>query len=392
MLPFGISDHSGMIIHISEVESGLKCGCICPSCKDRLVARKGTIKTHHFAHFGNSECTGSFESALHQFAKSLIEKTGSIRLPKLEASYGSYSKLLAPEQNMQFDHVHVETRVGNIVPDLIGVRKNRDLLIEFAVSHFCDEKKIKKIEKIGLSTLEIDLSEIAWDADLKEIENQILISAKRYWVFNSLQAEAINQFKVQTIEDIAANEAHEKRANDKTKKMVEREFNSRIDAIRSAIKRITSMSYPNPPALNKQSVTYTRLNKAGLVPYANFKTSCNWGFSVSRDRWQGEFLCAFVLYPIECGRTGSAFTTNRAIEWVQTQNFLHHEFENPLSEKLERKVRQTHSNFRRPYLILKDYLFFLKKEGFIIWRRGRWRPNFQAFMISNSGEVIRRRS
>jgi hypothetical protein len=36
------------IVHTSEVESGLKCECICPACGARLIARKGTKVLHHF--------------------------------------------------------------------------------------------------------------------------------------------------------------------------------------------------------------------------------------------------------------------------------------------------------------------------------------------------------
>ena len=43
-------------VHISEVERGLACGCICDECKDRLIAKKGTVKAHHFAHEANHSC------------------------------------------------------------------------------------------------------------------------------------------------------------------------------------------------------------------------------------------------------------------------------------------------------------------------------------------------
>jgi hypothetical protein len=38
-LPFGLN-RSGVLAHISEVEKGKKCGCICPACKSPLIARK----------------------------------------------------------------------------------------------------------------------------------------------------------------------------------------------------------------------------------------------------------------------------------------------------------------------------------------------------------------
>ncbi|HCE4574146.1 hypothetical protein P3719_23445 [Vibrio parahaemolyticus] len=50
LLPFGLKD--GKYYDVSEVERGRACGCICPSCKQVLVAKKGDpLKmAHHFAH------------------------------------------------------------------------------------------------------------------------------------------------------------------------------------------------------------------------------------------------------------------------------------------------------------------------------------------------------
>ena len=36
----------GVITHISKVESGLACGCVCPACGEKLIAKKGNIVKH----------------------------------------------------------------------------------------------------------------------------------------------------------------------------------------------------------------------------------------------------------------------------------------------------------------------------------------------------------
>lgn len=53
-LIYAIKD--GMATSIENVESGLKCGCICPSCGEPLVARKGAKRMHHFAHYSGHNC------------------------------------------------------------------------------------------------------------------------------------------------------------------------------------------------------------------------------------------------------------------------------------------------------------------------------------------------
>ena len=52
----------GEYIHIKDAVSGAK-GYFCPECGSPFVARKGSVKQHHFAHFKGAKCTG--ESSLH---------------------------------------------------------------------------------------------------------------------------------------------------------------------------------------------------------------------------------------------------------------------------------------------------------------------------------------
>ena len=57
-LPYGVSN--GNFIHISEVPSG-RSTLQCPFCNQLLLAKKGKIKRHHFAHDGSS-CIDSFKN------------------------------------------------------------------------------------------------------------------------------------------------------------------------------------------------------------------------------------------------------------------------------------------------------------------------------------------
>ncbi|WHY77279.1 competence protein CoiA family protein [Neobacillus sp. WH10] len=67
-LPYGLKD--GKLVHISDVEKGLKCECVCPACNHPLIARKGEKTAHHFAHYNGSECAKSVETALHSISPS----------------------------------------------------------------------------------------------------------------------------------------------------------------------------------------------------------------------------------------------------------------------------------------------------------------------------------
>ncbi len=63
-LPFGIKN--GKFIHISEVNSG-RTEVLCPYCQNKLMAKKGRIKRHHFAHDGVG-CTQHFSANFFDLA------------------------------------------------------------------------------------------------------------------------------------------------------------------------------------------------------------------------------------------------------------------------------------------------------------------------------------
>ena len=44
----------GKIVHVDEVPRGLQCGCSCPHCHERLMARHGDVREHGFAHHSDN--------------------------------------------------------------------------------------------------------------------------------------------------------------------------------------------------------------------------------------------------------------------------------------------------------------------------------------------------
>jgi hypothetical protein len=52
---FGEDAKTGEMLHVSQVNRGKKSGCICPSCKMNLIARKGEVLRWHFAHDHKSD-------------------------------------------------------------------------------------------------------------------------------------------------------------------------------------------------------------------------------------------------------------------------------------------------------------------------------------------------
>ena len=64
------AEREGRLWHVSRVPAGRACGCVCPVCRTGLIARKGAVLRHHFAHEGAATCHG--ETVLHEVAKRLL--------------------------------------------------------------------------------------------------------------------------------------------------------------------------------------------------------------------------------------------------------------------------------------------------------------------------------
>lgn len=183
--PFGLKD--GKLVDVLSVPNGKKCNCVCPKCGENLIAvQKRT--TPYFRHESTKVCAGSLETSLHLAAKEIFIRHKKIKLPALKHNFDDFgNQTIFKEFLLEADEVYTENKLGNIVPDIILVKNNTKLLVEIAVTHFIDEEKKKKIEKIGISTIEIDLSELLkTKLDLKKLESVLIKETKlKSWVYNT---------------------------------------------------------------------------------------------------------------------------------------------------------------------------------------------------------------
>ena len=188
-LPYGEAA-DGRLLHISEVPSGLACACKCPACDTPLVARKGQQLEHHFAHHSLAACATALESALHKLAKQVIADHRRVGLPAVEAVVGDEHRLVYPEMILDGIDVTLEEGMDGLRPDIVARKADRELLIEVAVTHFCDDRKIALIRERELATIEIDLRGVCLDLPAVDVEAAILVSAPRRWLYNRLVEEA----------------------------------------------------------------------------------------------------------------------------------------------------------------------------------------------------------
>lgn len=157
---------NGSVVHVTELngtrDRGLGCNCTCAGCGDRLVARLGRVRQHHFAHHTVRHCVGAEESALHRFAKDVFSRHERFMVPDVTASWEDQSITVAPAQYVNYTMARLEERVGGLVPDITLVRVNErpPILVEILVTHEVDENKVSRLRELGLPCIQIDLSEI----------------------------------------------------------------------------------------------------------------------------------------------------------------------------------------------------------------------------------------
>lgn len=201
----------GKIVHISEVENGLKCNSICASCKGSLIARKGKIKIPHFAHVSKLDCPYGIETAIHIAAKELFKHKKTIRLPEVSISHGvkrKEKKILHTARYINITGVKLEHKLEGIIPDVLLSVNGNELIVEIKVTHGIDDIKLEKIRKLGISAIEIDLSKKNKFVEKDELESMIIdeLQNKR-WVYNK---KAENE-KIKLLEKTRKIRVHSKR-------------------------------------------------------------------------------------------------------------------------------------------------------------------------------------
>lgn len=166
----------GHLVHVDDVPNGEACGCTCPECRSKLIAKnKGQHNQHHFAHVGGSDCVGAVESALHLMAKEILSEGKKIMLPRYPLQVGGVRL---------FQSVDVESyyKELSLRPDCVGDTAGQKLWVEFKRSHEVDTDKAAKIKSAKIECVEIDINACPLDP-LKMKEFLEESSENRQWIY-----------------------------------------------------------------------------------------------------------------------------------------------------------------------------------------------------------------
>ncbi|EVT81100.1 competence protein CoiA family protein [Vibrio parahaemolyticus] len=201
----------GTYKHIRSVDNGLKCDCVCPDCQQPLIANQGNVKRWHFAHASNSSCKG--ESVIHRLAKQVIVNAVHSGLPLYISSNGGtvyesdkdgvvHSKSwYAPERQYQIQQAEAEVKLGSQIVDVLcHDRIGNALAVEIFYTHKKSDVDVEKFAKNSVEAIEIDVSGIPWDVTYEQIEQAVLLNARRR-VLHSIQANKARASLVREIEE-----------------------------------------------------------------------------------------------------------------------------------------------------------------------------------------------
>lgn len=267
LIPFGLKD--GRLVDITGVERGLRCGCICPSCGQRLVARFGSVTIPHFAHDKDADAQGvnkdpcqlSFWVALRLMIKQVVNEQGflRIRIPSLIIEHVGRDDAYRPvvksmqvskEQEITLTEVEYQAVVSDTTLDLVGKIGNALLGIHFI---YPGRQRCQGDFKTRIGVIEINLTELEWiyeNYDFVESEpfdRRVLtylngsIEAKRWYFHPSYdQAKSMLEEQVQaqvTIQNIQNVEEQRKKAREQH--LQQQQINLQQDQRRSKLEQLS---------------------------------------------------------------------------------------------------------------------------------------------------------
>lgn len=351
----------GLIVHISQVVSGLACDCVCPGCGARLVARKGRLKEYHFGHYRAVPCKQALESALHKLAKQVLDERRELLLPEVRAEIGDQELVTHKEEVHHFDDAILEHHLDAIVPDVIVRKGNHRLLVEMYVTHRCGPEKIQRIMDLGLSCVEIDLRRIPRDATREQVADALLGQARRYWIYNPKLAMAHER-----LTEKIAREAEERRvAAERAVEAERRKLAALAEKIDRIIKRPLVLKDPDTPAI-------IDVCARGFGDYIGHSLRGDFAFTVPPREWQARIIQMFIIAALEQRPINYSFHPTAVFRAMEQQKLIRAGMPTYFTPEAEQQLLQQLPEFRSPYRTVEAFLFQLECDDVLRSSRKNW--------------------
>lgn len=195
LLPFASRRTDGLLVSPQDVPRGLECNCTCPGCGHAVMSKQGTEKVWHFAHHRSPACVNGYEKSVHELAKQLIRQRKQLLLPILEAVVSAVDAFGRPAvekepvldaRTVELDKCRSTVNLDTVMADILGLLKDREILVEISVFHrLAPEKKTRLIDT-GIASFEIDLSRFKREQVTLALLEKAIFSdtTNRQWLYH----------------------------------------------------------------------------------------------------------------------------------------------------------------------------------------------------------------
>lgn len=337
-----------------DAYSGLACGCVCPGCGAKLIARKGSLACC-FAHHGAPGTLACLETAIHAAGKQALLDANCLIVPGYDvkvsgrSSDGEVTQLnreLSGARWVRFDRCRAEVSLPGVRPDIVGYRGDRALLVEIFVTHGVDQAKQGKLDQLGLPAIEIDLSDLPSQGatlGLEAVRERVVDDhVYKRWLVYPGAAAVQTQLRAELAELLAARQ---------------REIIADLDAARIREQQVARLrmgrtaSFRALPAAEKERRVAEALGITGVWPehlrVERFDTPA---LSVPYPTWQAMLFDTFV-----CQRRGGAegFSVAELEPWAREW------------------IGIIAAEGREPGPVLRGYAAFLAARNFLVRCGGR---------------------
>ncbi|WP_444925894.1 competence protein CoiA family protein [Microbulbifer sp. TRSA002] len=193
LIPFAINRESGELCGVEDVPRGRSCNCVCPSCGQSVVARRGEKVEWHFAHdsraevVAEKECDLSFESVCAQMLRQMLLslKNEPLSLP----DYIGIVELVRDGKSFEesipitkaSNPVVSEYKEFSIPYTLVAAIQNHELLIDVIYRERAGITLEDYPEKVA-GHLELDVSQYASLIERKGARATTYKAALRGWI------------------------------------------------------------------------------------------------------------------------------------------------------------------------------------------------------------------
>lgn len=212
-IPFGERD--GILFRAFEVENGLRCGCICPGCRQPLnAANNGEKVVPHFRHAQSNDCTTGFREGVRRAAVSLIVQHKQLMLPafldvvRITIASGRMleEKIELPPVMVTADSVERFVELDELRGHAVLHLSGRQLIVRIKMSSRMEHERYRQLQALEHSSMEIDLHRLTLEQinDAESFKHAALQDpSNRSWI-RCLRGETLKAHRVQQLQSRAS--------------------------------------------------------------------------------------------------------------------------------------------------------------------------------------------